>query len=576
MSHGHEKGLPGWRWWLTAIVAVGVFLRLWKWQSQILIDDEWHALHFVIERTFLEVLYQHGLGANCIPYNIYCWLTLHTIGWSEPIIRFPSLCAGMLAMVILPLQVRRLWGDYVAIITAALIAISPVLIFYSRISRPYSALALFASASVLLTFCWIKEGQRRDVVLAALCGSIAISFHLYASIPVMAAPIIAGMVTLFPAASRLGMPHGSTRPIRDLLIFVGIIIVTAGPLAVLPNILYPWWRVECNINRATIETILTVARLLTGSYRIELVIVSVALIISGMLLVVKQNRMLGLSFAVPFISYALLMTVRAPVVVYGGIIIVRYGIAFFTIAFIAIAIAIVEGGQLIGLRFPIARRPYFSVLLVVALMISLMIFSPLWWIYDGANNFTSHSAFQHHYERRDWSQKSPERELDPGYYMNYKAIPGFYFYEAQLKRYKGLVEFPMMLGDNINVLFYFQHFHKLPVVAGFDSTLNIKITDSRRPAIHPANSIDYVMGNVPTELKTQIKWRNMVDLSNMAALKEKYQRWLVVVHHYPLRENLMGDDKPNFSDAEQVADNLTGVFGSPVYSDGQMAAWEIR
>ena len=50
------------RIFLALVLTVGVFLRCWAWSSQMLLDDEWHALNFVLNRSFADVLLQQGMG----------------------------------------------------------------------------------------------------------------------------------------------------------------------------------------------------------------------------------------------------------------------------------------------------------------------------------------------------------------------------------------------------------------------------------------------------------------------------------------------------------------------------------
>jgi hypothetical protein len=103
-------------------------------------------------------------GATCIPLNFYDWLLGATIGWSEFMLRLPSLICGLLCVLICPLLARKLIGTRRAVLLGFLLAISPTLIFYSRISRPYSAVALLAFAAVLFAARWMQSGGFRSVL----------------------------------------------------------------------------------------------------------------------------------------------------------------------------------------------------------------------------------------------------------------------------------------------------------------------------------------------------------------------------------------------------------------------------
>jgi len=120
-------------------------------------------------------------------------------------LRTPSLVAGISALAILPMLVKRVWGPPVACVNAALLAVSPVLVFYSRIMRPYAPVMLLATSSVLLTLAWLKEGRRRGFLLSALCGSLAVCNHLYTAIPVGVPLLVALAAGIKPIGRRLGL-----------------------------------------------------------------------------------------------------------------------------------------------------------------------------------------------------------------------------------------------------------------------------------------------------------------------------------------------------------------------------------
>jgi len=78
-------------------------------------------------------------------------------------------------------------------ILGLLLAISPLLIFYSRICRPYSAVALLAFTALLLATRWMQAGGFRPALFFIITGVLAIYFHLFAMVTV-AAPMLAAFV----------------------------------------------------------------------------------------------------------------------------------------------------------------------------------------------------------------------------------------------------------------------------------------------------------------------------------------------------------------------------------------------
>jgi hypothetical protein len=557
-------------WWtgISFLFLVGVGLRLWGWFSQMLLDDEWHALNFVFNRSLGQVALQQGLGANSIPVNLYTWIVLHSTGWSEPMLRLPSLLAGIAALIVVPVMVRRVWGDAVALVTAALLAISPVVIFYSRIARPYAPVMLLGSASVLFTLVWLKEGKRRDIVLSSVCGSFAIYYHLYAAIPVFAPLAVAVVAVAIP---RLGLAVTSERAVSDLTVAVGILGVLVGVLVVLPNVTNPWWADVHGVDHATWQTAHTTLSLVAGTRHAMLETLTLALMLSGFFLIFGESKTVGLALAAPFFLFFLAMENTTQEGAHAAIQVARYGITFLPLSFIAIAMTAVKVGNLIR---HISDRwgAYVVRIAAVSVWLPYLATSPLWVTYAYPNNFTNHSAFQYNYEPIRWEDRSPERELRPGVSMRYADIPRFYF-DRSLQA-KGIIEYPVMVGDQFNVYFYYQHFHRLPVMGGF---LSSQVFEEYQPGgdfIVGSSPIDYVMSAIP-KFGGRPAWRAMVDLNDTERLTSQFAGWLIVVHWNPLFD-LNQDISPELPLTTEAAHTLTKRLGSPIFKDARVAVWQLR
>ena len=148
-------------WPFIPPVLVGLFLRIWGLSGQVLLDDEWHSLNFVQDKSFLGVLGTHGIGANCIPQNLINWLWLHGAGWSETLLYLPSVLGAGAGLLLFPALVARFAGRAAALFFAWLLAISPCLIFYSRIVRPYSLVLFFGFLALTCLALWTREGKPR-------------------------------------------------------------------------------------------------------------------------------------------------------------------------------------------------------------------------------------------------------------------------------------------------------------------------------------------------------------------------------------------------------------------------------
>ena len=83
-------------------------------------------------------------------YFLSLWIWTSLTADSEFTLRFPSVLFGTLAIaMVYPLAIRMV-SRRVGLMTMGLMAISPFLVMYSRIARPYSAALFFALLS-----CWL-------------------------------------------------------------------------------------------------------------------------------------------------------------------------------------------------------------------------------------------------------------------------------------------------------------------------------------------------------------------------------------------------------------------------------------
>ncbi|HSY44121.1 MAG TPA: glycosyltransferase family 39 protein, partial [Candidatus Acidoferrum sp.] len=218
---------------LASAVIVGFFLRVYLLKDQIFADDEWHGLYYVIGKSPFWLLTHFSIpGATCVPLNLYTWILGATIGWSELGLRLPSLICGILCVLVCPLLAREIIGTRQSAWLALLLAISPLLIFYSRICRPYSAVALFAFAAILFAARWARFGGWRTGVLYIVAAILAVYFHLFAIITALA-PALAAIIyhLLFRISGK--KDQVTVRPPLHHWILAAAIILTVSALLLL-------------------------------------------------------------------------------------------------------------------------------------------------------------------------------------------------------------------------------------------------------------------------------------------------------------------------------------------------------
>ena len=181
---------------LLLAVAVGVTLRLWNLGAQVMAGDELHAVRAALERPVSGILFVYQSPDNCIPLTLFDRLVLEAGGrLGEWIVRMPALLAGLALLVLGPWWAWRRLGPGTAAVFAALLAISPALVFYSRIARPYAPAALLGFLTVAAFDAWQRRPGSGPAAAYVAFASLALWFHL-GSGPLVVAPLVVGGIAV--------------------------------------------------------------------------------------------------------------------------------------------------------------------------------------------------------------------------------------------------------------------------------------------------------------------------------------------------------------------------------------------
>jgi hypothetical protein len=163
---------------LAPPLLVAAFLRLAGLSGQIVTGDEVHGLRAAINFPLRRIFSFRGLD-HCMPLSAFFRL-LGELGveLSESVIRAPSVVAGLLTVAVLPVLARRRGGARLAGIYAWLLALSPLLVYYSRIARPYAVAVLCASLAAAAFWRWYRGGGHRWAVAYVVAGGLCLWFHI--------------------------------------------------------------------------------------------------------------------------------------------------------------------------------------------------------------------------------------------------------------------------------------------------------------------------------------------------------------------------------------------------------------
>lgn len=534
---------------LIAAILIGAILRLAYLGNQILLDDEWHALNFVLRQSWEVVWTRHGMGANSIPINIYSWLLWHTVGWSEIKLRLPQIIHGLLALTILPLLVARLWGRKVATWFAFLLAISPPVIFYARQARPFEIVMFWGAFSVLALLIRLqigREGEKGEggegagregggrvwTLISAFCAFVAVYHHLYAA-PIVLAPFaVVVILEIFLHLRQVDRerPTQNTLPSREELFVAALVFGGCTASFLLPAVLAnPWWNSVMGKDHVTAHTLFGTIELLAGTPYVLGKILFIGTAIYGLVRCARESLLTAAVLVSCVIGFVTAVCISTQDDIHVPIQIVRYGLILFPLTHILVAIGLVRIADRIPWRVIQGALPAIVILALFAA-------GPLPEIMRQPNNFMNHSAYQYSYQPTDWST-SREREFMPGLVIDRQNVPKFYDQLAARTDVRGVIEYPMMLGDHFNLFYYFQKVHAKPVVIGYRDDVIFPPLSKRNDWISANTPLDYVENRVPISERVSLDFNTLTLLSDTEALGARYHNWALVIHKLnPLRE----------------------------------------
>ena len=175
---------------LSAIGAAAFFLRAQQLGRQVIIDDEWHAIHKLLASGYGAILTSFGQVDHSIPLTLFYKLAADTLGLGEGILHAPSFIAGLATVAVLTAWAWKRFGPEVALVFGWLLAASPLLVEFSRYARPYALVVLLVAIAYLAADrWWKKEGGRATLALYLGCAVLATWLHPLAG-PVVGMPLL--------------------------------------------------------------------------------------------------------------------------------------------------------------------------------------------------------------------------------------------------------------------------------------------------------------------------------------------------------------------------------------------------
>jgi len=489
------------------------------------------------EPTYAEIASSFGVADHSIPLTLLFKWIAENGGLSELAMRAPSLIFGIALLVVLPALFRASLRDddgSTPAYLAVFLAFSPVLVFYSRLARPYSA-SLFLTLVAILSFhLWWTRGKRRWAVAYVASSMLAPCLHLSSAFAVLT-PLAFGFSSRFFAPGK--------KPGWVGLTIVSATVIAGWALFLLPPLLSDASAITRKIGEsgdADIQPLVKSLALIAGTADPRGMAVLAILCVAGLArLLVRSTGFAAylLTIVVAQVAGVLLLD---PAGIENGIVVVRYCLVIVPVLLLFASHAIAR----MELELHRRIRPYPRGALTVLVAAFLVGVGPLPRIYGERNDFTNHYALQQNYDPAAYPDGLPKR------------IPEFY---AALRgtKTRAIVEAPYSIyGD---ALFAYQEVHRKRVIVGF---VGDEETWSR-PGEYPIEDSRFAFDNV-------------VHVSRTREIRSKRVRW--VVFHKDLAAELVEAHLPaeDPGATHRWIEHYRTTVGPPRFEDEDIVVFDLR
>lgn len=528
--------------WLLAALA-GTALRLDQLRDQVLVDDEWHALHALLAGGPLGALRTFGETDHSIPLVLWDALLQHTVGLTELGMRLPSLGAGIAALLVVPWLVRPIAGTRAATSLAWLLAIAPLHVFYSRYARPYEP-AMLASFVALVGAYRTRDGAPRWLRRVALAAAVLAPWLLPVVLPVVATALALLAADALGSARRSAAGDAAAAGARRRSALAGVAGVVAGWAVLIGGpLLGDAGALTGKVGRGSVElaTVRGASELLLGTPVPLLLLACAAAMVAGAPVLARRAPRFAGWVALAAGAQVAALVVVAPHGLRFAIVFARYAFVLSPFLLLLLALGLDAADRALAARALVRRVP----VVTIAALVALVAAGPLAWIHQHPNDFTSQAAFQADYR--------PD-----GYFTRFRParLPAFY---AELARAPAgtltVLEAPWYFFWHD--LAYRQRLHHQHVVVGF--------VDPRSDVARP--------GEVPRG-RTDVRLRNALHVGDPAALRARGVDY-VIFHRDAYADMQVPFDAPRV-DVGDWLERYRALYGAPVFEDESIVVFDVR
>jgi hypothetical protein len=524
--------------WLAAAAAtaLGAWLRIHGITGQVVIDDEWHAIHKLIASDYAEIFSSFGMADHSIPLTAFYKAMAGTLGLAEGRLRFLQIACGI---VLIPLAAWLAWRATddapAAALFAFLVSAAPFLVLWSRFARPYAIALLFTAVCIAAVWRWRARRSRRLAAAAAAAAALAAWFHPLMGVYAALACTVVFLEDALTASTARPRPS-----MQSLALGIGVAAAMALPLAAPLESDAESLAGKAGGDLPSLETFERMLAIFWGGLPTFAMMAATAVAIWGAVLLWRRDRPLAFYLVLLGIVPVALVTLLGAVWAHQGQNLARYVLPFLPITLFFGSVGAVD---LARRGFP-ARAQAAAWTASLMLAIGYLAGTPTIAYVATLGPWFAHLDYHWDYRYRwNFAKRHDPRFEPPAFYRKLAAMaPGS----------APIIEAPFIWEAPENDFAYYATFHRQPETMGL---------------LHDLCRGGPRIGETPPRDR-RFRFRKFVHLGDADAVRATGARYLLL-HRKP-------SNRLPFPEHDRCLARLEALYGPPLERDGRLAVFDLQ
>ena len=519
---------------VVVATALAVWLRTYGITSQVVIDDEWHAIHKLMSSSYADIFMTFGVADHSIPLTLLYKAMADTVGLAEGRLRALQIACGIALVPAAAWLAWRATRDApAAALFGFLVSASPFLVMWSRFARPYAISLLAAILCMAAVWAWQTHRTAKWMWLAALAALLTAWFHPFMGIYPALACAFVYFRDLLVAPGRGPRPSWSSMRL-------GVVVAAAMALPLAPALVNDHASLsgKAGGDQADWSTLERMFAIVWGGVPTGAMWLACAAAACGLVVLWRRDRALAAYLLVLGTLPGALLALLGAHWLHAGQVFLRY-----TLPLLPLMLFLGSVGA-IALARGLWRRREEAVAwgAAAALCAAYLVATPA--VLQAATLGTWYAHIDYHWDYRyRWMvAKKRDRAFDPPeFYRRLGALP---------PGSAPIIEAPFNHAAPFNPLAYYATYHRQPETFGMVHDLCL---DGER------------FGEVPRDRR--FRFRKFVFLDDVAAVRRTGAAFLVL--H---RERIF---RRPFHENGRCIQKLSMLYGPPTELDERVAVFDL-